>query len=621
MERGILTCECNKKVKEIGTSNNVPNPPLEITGLDIQEPIFPYYNDTQNTRMPNDELGRVNGEPYGQEPPHEPYLSEYYPEQQLNIMNNLSIPVPSIDTNYTATGAKPDSEPSMHGEEGHMSTNPQVRGYENQGKNDRIFDLPPQYIKETEKKMAVYIRVPAEKDFLCQAFDGKLVDLNADSFRPIPPSEDTERTNTVVNCKCYWGIIANIQPEREPEPQSRDDKTGQFRKKPEPYTETADELKVGTKIEMEHTKCPDKARKIAQDHLDEDPKYYTKLLTCVEPENKDLLDDPEYQEAVNVPPSTVSRYGKYTRTEHEHDDICASFEGKIYDLDSKQRPVPPSEGKGYTNTHPNCKCYYEPVDNPEEETKKMPIPTKLNVLTTLEKKHVHSIHRKIGQRAKDHKLHTVFQDGKLSKRTRGTNPMKETKLIRETLLELHNQFNWFTPDYLAKVSDLDKRVGGKFVLVRASAETITDHRSEGEPYRRLLKGEELMQLTRTGIGKSTDINHYGKDFEVDSIVLDAEYDPIRKESQMLVHLKDHEIIHFIETGQINEVSINAGAPRRMDTQCDTGECFVVPTGLILGELDGIAFTWVVSDPAGIVWHGKYIPKAKAGVRTTKIEII
>ena len=90
---------------------------------------------------------------------------------------------------------------------------------------------------------------------------------------------------------------------------------------------------------------------------------------------------------------------------------------------------------------------------------------------------------------------------------------------------------------------------------------------------------------------------------------------------MLVHLKDPEIIHFIETGQIASVSINAGAPRRMDTECDTGECFVVPTGLILGELDGIAFTWVVDDPAGVVWRGKYIPKATAGVKTTRIEII
>ena len=198
---------------------------------------------------------------------------------------------------------------------------------------------------------------------------------------------------------------------------------------------------------------------------------------------------------------------------------------------------------------------------------------------------------------------------------------KETKLIRETIGELTHQFNWMTDDYIQRVSELGKSVGGKFVLVRASAEAITDHRSEGEPYRRLLKGDELAQLTRTGIGKSTDINHLGKEFKVDSDVLDAEYDPIRKETQMLVHLRDPEIIHYIETGDIQTVSINAGMPRHMHTECDTGECFVVPRGLLLGELDNIAFTWVVNNPSGILWRGRQIPAATPGVKTTKIELL
>lgn len=198
---------------------------------------------------------------------------------------------------------------------------------------------------------------------------------------------------------------------------------------------------------------------------------------------------------------------------------------------------------------------------------------------------------------------------------------KETQLIRETIGELSTQFNWMTPDYLSRVSDLGRTVNGRFVLVRASAEAITDHRSEGEPYRRLLKGDELAQLTRTGIGKSTDINHLGKDFEVDSSVLDAEYDPERKETQMMVHLRDPEIIHLIESGEIDTVSINAGMPRHMDTECDTGECFVVPKGLVLGELDGIAFTWVVNNPNGIIWRGRKIAPATPGVKTTKIELL
>ncbi len=88
-----MDCDC-KKTKEIGTSNNVPNPSLAITGLDIQAPILKDYNNTENTKFPNDELDSYKQSseyPYGKEPPREPYLSEYYPEQQLNIFNNLQM--------------------------------------------------------------------------------------------------------------------------------------------------------------------------------------------------------------------------------------------------------------------------------------------------------------------------------------------------------------------------------------------------------------------------------------------------------------------------------------------------------------------------------------------------
>lgn len=37
------------------------------------------------------------------------------------------------------------------------------------------------------------------------------------------------------------------------------------------------QLDVGAHVEMEHTNDPTVARKIAQDHLDEDPEYYSKL--------------------------------------------------------------------------------------------------------------------------------------------------------------------------------------------------------------------------------------------------------------------------------------------------------------------------------------------------------
>jgi hypothetical protein len=43
----------------------------------------------------------------------------------------------------------------------------------------------------------------------------------------------------------------------------------------------AEQLAIGTKHEMEHTKDPKVARKIAADHLGEDPDYYRKLKKCM----------------------------------------------------------------------------------------------------------------------------------------------------------------------------------------------------------------------------------------------------------------------------------------------------------------------------------------------------
>jgi len=42
------------------------------------------------------------------------------------------------------------------------------------------------------------------------------------------------------------------------------------------------ELKIGTKVEMEHTTSRARARKIATDHLKEFPCYYTKGLIPME---------------------------------------------------------------------------------------------------------------------------------------------------------------------------------------------------------------------------------------------------------------------------------------------------------------------------------------------------
>lgn len=48
------------------------------------------------------------------------------------------------------------------------------------------------------------------------------------------------------------------------------------------------ELKLGSKIEMEHTKSKRLATKIAKDHLREFPNYYTKGLVPMEKKLKKL---------------------------------------------------------------------------------------------------------------------------------------------------------------------------------------------------------------------------------------------------------------------------------------------------------------------------------------------
>lgn len=360
--------------------------------------------------------------------------------------------------------------------------------------------------------------------------------------------------------------------------------------------------------------------------LDEEPSMHNEYGFNVKKQIPEWSYDiesykPQIKEALrprptNVPAGTVARYAKYMRTAHEYDDICASYEGSIYDLSREaSRPVPPSEGLGYTTTHPNCKCYWEP--QPDYEGKTTP-------LSLAEADHNSHIRRLVGQRARHGKLHTTWQDGHLSKRTRKSNPMQ---MIQETMQELRSEVPWMTEDYLAKLENLKAMTPtGRFMLIRAAAETITDHRAESDPntiegkYRRLLAGDELHAMARTSIGKAADINHH-PEFVTKTIVLDADYNMVLKQIEMLVHVADPELISLIENQLITEVSINGSPPRSQDVECQTDECFLVPRGVVLGEMDGIAFTWVVSAQQGITWDNVHIPHADAGVKNTAIEIL
>jgi hypothetical protein len=134
-------------------------------------------------------------------------------------------------------------------------------------------------------------------------------------------------------------------------------------------------------------------------------------------------------------------------------------------------------------------------------------------------------------------------------------------------------------------------------------------------------------MTRTAIGKKMDINHQ-PEYETDATILDAEFDKNRKEIQMLVLERDPQINNAIEDGKITAVSINGGMPRNESIEpcnhnCKTNNCelCLVPKGVVLGEIDGIGMTWVVTDPDGLYWNGHYLPKAQPGIKFTKIEAL
>lgn len=353
------------------------------------------------------------------------------------------------------------------------------------------------------------------------------------------------------------------------------------------------------------------------------------------------------------PPIKLRQMGKFHYSGHgelskyqerRNNHICEQLNGTIWDMSDRYRPILPSEGAGITSTHPNCLCtwqYFTEVD-PDPLAYAMTRKPTLNGQSLEDFKwkgkaidHIERVNNLISDKYQMGTLHKLNKDGsvgglmecqcgcKKHKTLNKIHKLRESMLgFRESLLQ---EFRWITPEYLAKIKDMEREVGGKFYLVRASAETITDHRSEGEPYRRKLDSEELWATARTGIGKGTDINHDPR-YKTDGYVVDGDFDPIRKEVQYIVHESDPEVIRAIDNRVITAVSINGGAPRLefvapCEDGCESSECELClhPRGVILGEEDNIAFTWVVTSPQGMKWHGIHMNAASPGVKLTKIE--
>lgn len=199
-----------------------------------------------------------------------------------------------------------------------------------------------------------------------------------------------------------------------------------------------------------------------------------------------------------------------------------------------------------------------------------------------------------------------------------------TATIQETIGKVNA--TWLEPDYILAAKESAEKNGAKLYLVKAAEETITDHRSEGEPYLRKLAATELQKMVRTAISKGTDINHMGAEFRTGGVIVDGEWDPNMQEMQYLVIESDPEINAAIQRGDIDAVSINGGAPRREvvepcihDCTGPSCELCTVPVGVILAELDDIGFTWVASRP--FMWKGKLIPQATPGIKSTVIQPI
>lgn len=584
--------------------------PGPVTGLDLAGNINPLIVPdtgeplTDFTGLPNDvqPYPTPNVSPYGIGTTSQPYPSFYSPSPNLGSLSNtydvLNYPYPGDNTNWNATASDLNSQPSMHGEYGY-----------------NVASTVPPFPKN---------------------YEGLHNDYHIHS-KGIEPSGALHET---------------------------------FNPK---------ELSAGIEIELEHTNNRDTAKKIAIDHLREDPKYYTKLLTHVEPEKKHLLerkiteakkDDTKKKlltllgkwtillGGVVAIDSIIKNYldsgdekplkiiAQYNYHGHDKDDECAKFSGKRFDLlETHNRPVIPSEKLGYTTTHPQCVCTWDVKPN---------VKPFVNKLSKNQQDEISKVEKHITQAAKKGELHKVNKDGKLSKKTTSKNPLKELcscmnvtlppfnlslpkraesgsnqrlhrKALQEAITNLRSEFVWLTDDYISNAKKLANDAGGELYLVRAAGEAITDHTGEGEPYRRKLSSEELNAMARTAIGKSMDINHQ-PEFETDATILDAEFDKNRKEMQMLVVERDPQIIDAINDGKITAVSINGGMPRSENIEpcngnCDGNNCelCLVPQGVVLGELDGIAMTWVITDKNGLYWNGHHVSSAEPGIKFTKIE--
>jgi len=164
----------------------------------------------------------------------------------------------------------------------------------------------------------------------------------------------------------------------------------------------------------------------------------------------------DYISAAPEEPEERSHYFTYTpltliakftlSKSHKGHDVCNDYSGKSFDLlDTTDRPILPSEGKGYINlVHPHCHCSWS-ITKLDKPTGK---------LDKKQKSEFKKIKTHITKAANNHTLHTVKPDGDLSNRTRGTNPMKEA------IGNIRNQVRWLTSSFITQAREAAESNGG-----------------------------------------------------------------------------------------------------------------------------------------------------------------
>lgn len=311
---------------------------------------------------------------------------------------------------------------------------------------------------------------------------------------------------------------------------------------------------------------------------------------------KTLLEyEQEELDALDKRGLEITKMLQYVYNSMEDCKICKALHNTVWREDDPRRPILPSEGLGekFYNTHPNCKCSW--ID----------LGLKIVPKDLGGKKHGRPLAAKVQEVADE--------------RARITDeylyPLKEALMMNHIQAD---EFPWIPQDVRLKMKDHTKN--GRCLLIVAAGPSITDHRVEGEKLRRMWTEDLMKKMTYTAVGKGRDINHMIPCKTNNGFVYDAEWNESKKRMEFIVWEEDQEILQAIRDNIITSVSINTGTPRTIEKVCYDDECFMQPTGTILGEANGIAFAYIVTKE-GWRYNGRQIRAIPPGIKYTKIYLL